>query len=139
MAHRPLNRIQCSLGGQRPPDNLYSPRRGEGAGGRGGEKEEGKSVNGMQLQFWHEIEMFSHGLFRFPRNCRKTFVRRRRQRKGHSNEIWQSRRSRRWPPPEKKHKKMQYFLSFQHPYPSEDQKKQLAQDTGLTILQVNNW
>ncbi|KAF9802182.1 hypothetical protein SFRURICE_004172 [Spodoptera frugiperda] len=25
-----------------------------------------------------------------------------------------------------------------HPYPSEDQKKQLAQDTGLTILQVNN-
>ncbi|GLD74072.1 homeobox protein Meis2-like protein, partial [Lates japonicus] len=34
------------------------------------------------------------------------------------------------------------FLSFcrsQHPYPSEEQKKQLAQDTGLTILQVNNW
>lgn len=30
-----------------------------------------------------------------------------------------------------------FFL--QHPYPSEDQKKQLAQDTGLTILQVNNW
>lgn len=30
-----------------------------------------------------------------------------------------------------------YFV--QHPYPSEDQKKQLAQDTGLTILQVNNW
>uniref|UniRef100_A0A8C9DUH2 Meis homeobox 3 n=1 Tax=Prolemur simus TaxID=1328070 RepID=A0A8C9DUH2_PROSS len=27
----------------------------------------------------------------------------------------------------------------QHPYPSEEQKKQLAQDTGLTILQVNNW
>lgn len=33
-----------------------------------------------------------------------------------------------------------YFILFlQHPYPSEDQKKQLAQDTGLTILQVNNW
>ena len=31
------------------------------------------------------------------------------------------------------------FISLQHPYPSEDQKKQLAQDTGLTILQVNNW
>ncbi|KAL1395017.1 hypothetical protein pipiens_002934 [Culex pipiens pipiens] len=30
------------------------------------------------------------------------------------------------------------FVS-RHPYPSEDQKKQLAQDTGLTILQVNNW
>jgi hypothetical protein len=29
--------------------------------------------------------------------------------------------------------------NLQHPYPSEDQKKQLAQDTGLTILQVNNW
>uniref|UniRef100_A0A674PHH5 Meis homeobox 1 n=1 Tax=Takifugu rubripes TaxID=31033 RepID=A0A674PHH5_TAKRU len=28
---------------------------------------------------------------------------------------------------------------FSHPYPSEEQKKQLAQDTGLTILQVNNW
>lgn len=36
---------------------------------------------------------------------------------------------------------LKYFLLFwlQHPYPSEDQKKQLAQDTGLTILQVNNW
>jgi homeobox protein Meis3 len=31
------------------------------------------------------------------------------------------------------------FAFFQHPYPSEDQKKQLANDTGLTILQVNNW
>lgn len=31
------------------------------------------------------------------------------------------------------------FIQLQHPYPSEDQKKQLAQDTGLTILQVNNW
>ncbi|KAL3308174.1 Homeobox protein Meis3, partial [Cichlidogyrus casuarinus] len=32
------------------------------------------------------------------------------------------------------------FLSrLQHPYPSEDQKKQLSKDTGLTILQVNNW
>ncbi|KAM6221393.1 homeobox protein Meis1 isoform 3-T3 [Rhynchocyon petersi] len=30
-------------------------------------------------------------------------------------------------------------LTDQHPYPSEEQKKQLAQDTGLTILQVNNW
>uniref|UniRef100_A0A8D2CWA7 Meis homeobox 3 n=1 Tax=Sciurus vulgaris TaxID=55149 RepID=A0A8D2CWA7_SCIVU len=30
-------------------------------------------------------------------------------------------------------------LWLQHPYPSEEQKKQLAQDTGLTILQVNNW
>ena len=27
------------------------------------------------------------------------------------------------------------FLITQHPYPSEEQKKQLAQDTGLTILQ----
>uniref|UniRef100_A0A3Q3QD99 Homeobox domain-containing protein n=1 Tax=Monopterus albus TaxID=43700 RepID=A0A3Q3QD99_MONAL len=26
-----------------------------------------------------------------------------------------------------------------HPYPSEEQKKQLAQDAGLTILQINNW
>ena len=32
-----------------------------------------------------------------------------------------------------------FLFCFQHPYPSEDQKKQLAQDTGLTILQVNNW
>lgn len=30
-------------------------------------------------------------------------------------------------------------LFLQHPYPSEEQKKQLAADTGLTILQVNNW
>lgn len=31
------------------------------------------------------------------------------------------------------------FQHLTHPYPSEDQKKQLAQDTGLSILQVNNW
>lgn len=31
------------------------------------------------------------------------------------------------------------FQHFSHPYPSEEQKKQLASDTGLTILQVNNW
>ncbi|XP_034044696.1 LOW QUALITY PROTEIN: homeobox protein Meis1a [Thalassophryne amazonica] len=30
------------------------------------------------------------------------------------------------------------FQHLTHPYPSEVQKKQLAQDTGLTILQVNN-
>lgn len=31
------------------------------------------------------------------------------------------------------------FQHLQHPYPSEEQKKQLSIDTGLTILQVNNW
>ncbi|CAJ0939879.1 unnamed protein product, partial [Mesorhabditis belari] len=31
------------------------------------------------------------------------------------------------------------FQNINHPYPSEEQKKQLANDTGLTILQVNNW
>lgn len=31
------------------------------------------------------------------------------------------------------------MFNFQHPYPSEEQKKQLAKETGLTILQVNNW
>ncbi|CAD5223287.1 unnamed protein product [Bursaphelenchus okinawaensis] len=31
------------------------------------------------------------------------------------------------------------FQNLAHPYPSEDQKKQLAGETGLTILQVNNW
>lgn len=31
------------------------------------------------------------------------------------------------------------FQHLSHPYPSEEQKKQLATDTGLTILQVNNW
>ncbi|KAE9416606.1 hypothetical protein Angca_005040, partial [Angiostrongylus cantonensis] len=31
------------------------------------------------------------------------------------------------------------FQNLTHPYPSEEQKKQLANDTGLTILQVNNW
>jgi len=35
--------------------------------------------------------------------------------------------------------KRTHSFCLQHPYPSEDQKKQLAQDTGLTILQVNNW
>nr|CAB3263752.1 meis homeobox protein [Phallusia mammillata] len=31
------------------------------------------------------------------------------------------------------------FQNLTHPYPSEDQKKSLANQTGLTILQVNNW
>ena len=31
------------------------------------------------------------------------------------------------------------FQNLQHPYPTEEQKKQLASQTGLTILQVNNW
>ena len=39
----------------------------------------------------------------------------------------------------KNSRKFKTYFSLQHPYPSEDQKKQLAQDTGLTILQVNNW
>jgi len=38
-----------------------------------------------------------------------------------------------------RHSFLQFICLLQHPYPSEDQKKQLAQDTGLTILQVNNW
>ncbi|CAG5090152.1 Oidioi.mRNA.OKI2018_I69.PAR.g12479.t2.cds [Oikopleura dioica] len=31
------------------------------------------------------------------------------------------------------------FQNLTHPYPSEEQKKNLSQQTGLTILQVNNW
>lgn len=27
----------------------------------------------------------------------------------------------------------------QHPYPTEDEKKQIATQTNLTLLQVNNW
>ena len=27
----------------------------------------------------------------------------------------------------------------QHPYPSEEEKRQIAGQTGLTLLQVNNW
>lgn len=30
-------------------------------------------------------------------------------------------------------------VSFQHPYPTEDEKKQIAAQTNLTLLQVNNW
>lgn len=28
---------------------------------------------------------------------------------------------------------------FQHPYPTEEEKKQIALQTNLTLLQVNNW
>lgn len=30
-------------------------------------------------------------------------------------------------------------LTPQHPYPTEDEKKQIATQTNLTLLQVNNW
>ena len=32
-----------------------------------------------------------------------------------------------------------YLRVVQHPYPSEEQKKDLAEQTGLTLSQVNNW
>jgi len=28
---------------------------------------------------------------------------------------------------------------MQHPYPTEDEKKQIAAQTNLTLIQVNNW
>lgn len=31
------------------------------------------------------------------------------------------------------------FVLFQHPYPTEDEKRQIAAQTNLTLLQVNNW
>lgn len=31
------------------------------------------------------------------------------------------------------------YFSFQHPYPTEDEKRQIAAQTNLTLLQVNNW
>ena len=34
---------------------------------------------------------------------------------------------------------MLHVIWFQHPYPSEDQKKDLSEQTGLTMSQVNNW
>jgi len=30
-------------------------------------------------------------------------------------------------------------IFFQHPYPTEDEKRQIAGQTNLTLLQVNNW
>lgn len=30
-------------------------------------------------------------------------------------------------------------MIFQHPYPTEDEKKIIAAQTNLTLLQVNNW
>lgn len=34
---------------------------------------------------------------------------------------------------------MNATLSFQHPYPTEDEKRAIASQTNLTLLQVNNW
>ena len=31
------------------------------------------------------------------------------------------------------------FSSKQHPYPTEEEKKQIASKTNLTLIQVNNW
>lgn len=32
-----------------------------------------------------------------------------------------------------------FSFSSQHPYPTEDEKRQIAAQTNLTLLQVNNW
>ncbi|KAL9658159.1 hypothetical protein ABK040_013071 [Willaertia magna] len=37
------------------------------------------------------------------------------------------------------HLKNWLFIHFQHPYPSEAEKAQLAEETDLTLTQVNNW
>ncbi|EFC49051.1 homeodomain-containing protein [Naegleria gruberi] len=37
------------------------------------------------------------------------------------------------------HLKNWLFLHFQHPYPSEEEKAVLAEETSLTLVQVNNW
>lgn len=37
------------------------------------------------------------------------------------------------------HPALALHLSFQHPYPTEDEKRQIAAQTNLTLLQVNNW
>lgn len=37
------------------------------------------------------------------------------------------------------HPSLALHLSFQHPYPTEDEKRQIAAQTNLTLLQVNNW
>lgn len=34
---------------------------------------------------------------------------------------------------------LQSIIVFQHPYPTEDEKKIIAAQTNLTLLQVNNW
>lgn len=31
------------------------------------------------------------------------------------------------------------YVHSQHPYPTEDEKRQIASQTNLTLLQVNNW
>lgn len=37
------------------------------------------------------------------------------------------------------HPSLTLHFSFQHPYPTEDEKRQIAAQTNLTLLQVNNW
>lgn len=39
----------------------------------------------------------------------------------------------------KNHLKKWLFANFNHPYPTEDQKAQLARETGLSHQQVNYW
>lgn len=43
------------------------------------------------------------------------------------------------PRPPCAHPSLALHLSFQHPYPTEDEKRQIAAQTNLTLLQVNNW
>lgn len=37
------------------------------------------------------------------------------------------------------HPRVNCGVPRQHPYPTEDEKKQIATQTNLTLLQVNNW
>jgi len=37
------------------------------------------------------------------------------------------------------HIRVLFLFRFQHPYPSEEQKKDLSEQTGLAMSQVNNW
>jgi len=38
-----------------------------------------------------------------------------------------------------KRSKYSFYFTLKHPYPTEEEKKQIATKTNLTLIQVNNW
>ncbi|KAF7651100.1 hypothetical protein LDENG_00116030 [Lucifuga dentata] len=71
--------------------------------------------NQLQLQFHQDLNLFNHD-DNSPKNKRGVLPK-------HATNVMRS-----W-----------LFQHIGHPYPTEDEKKQIAGQTNLTLLQVNNW
>ncbi|KAK6753588.1 hypothetical protein RB195_012899 [Necator americanus] len=123
LQHPPGLLMDCT--GYAGPSNQH---RGGGGGGGGGYE-----IYGGGNDYCQQVVVYSQHPSDPPQAGRDTPLR------GGKAATAQSKKRGIFPKPATNILRAWLFQHLTHPYPSEEQKKQLANDTGLTILQVNNW